>query len=79
MRTTEAKDSACLGPYDNDEKLKFGDTQHMMFRENDLGPFWLAAKKLEIKNDQGKKYLISSVSTMILPTRGNEIELQHGE
>ena len=57
MRTTKVKDVACIGPCDHDEKLKAGDDHHVMFRENDLGPFQLTAeKKLESECDQGNYF-----------------------
>ena len=66
MRITEAKDSARIGPCDHDEKLKVGDTQHVMFRENDLGP-------IQISSEKSQKTRM--IKTMISSTRSMQKEI----
>ena len=49
MRDTEIADKTYLGPHANGIhcQLKVGDTQSLVFKEGDIGPFWLTPQQRE--------------------------------
>lgn len=52
MRDTVLTDG-CVGPYIADHILSVGDTQCMVFKEEDVGPFWMTPEeRLENKHDR---------------------------
>ena len=41
------REEGFLGPFQHDNKLKVGDTQQMVFKQDDAGPFWLSPDERE--------------------------------
>ena len=53
MRDTTILNDDFLGPFEHDAKLRVGQTQTMVFKEGDQGPFWMdESERLALKYDQ---------------------------
>ena len=89
MRDSKIEDETYLGPYCHNQCLNVGDTQHMQFKEGDVGPFYLDSEtREECKYDretgemEEKTYTRSQLIDMIkekqnVPyVRGNLKEIQ---
>ncbi len=79
MRNTKITDG-CLGPHDHPGKLKAGDEQKMVSKENDEGPFWLnpderISKKYDTFTGQTKSKE-KSVSELIAELQSKNVPLQ---
>ena len=76
MRDSLIADNSYLGTFNHESKLRVGNSQSMVFNENDTGPFWLSnERRNELKYDQdlGPKYKELTKKELIRNLTSNNI------